>query len=296
MHDKCDTLIVALRNTMLWIRGSLYTSTCFYSCPHRYAPPNIGIPEFSSAYLYEYLSTAWNQWLPTSALQSVRQSGRYTLLLAPGFRVIVINNNLGYIYNFWILHDVEYLREHLQWLHDTLLQAEANREKVHILLHVPNGGPDSYRFWSREYNRIVNRFHHIITGQFCGHTHENEFNVFYDRQSSRFATNVIFNGGSLTPYSNVNPNYVVYYVDKQSLEVVDQQFYYMNLTEANLNPTRDPIWIPSYSFKNLWNLSDLSPKSINSLVERWNIDQLGSMRVSPKLFVYCDNSSKYLLL
>lgn len=104
-----------------------------------FAPRNIPIPEFSSAYLYNYLATAWSQWLPPSAIQTVREDGRYTFLLAPGFRVIVINNNLGYTYNFWVMHDPRDQREHLQWLHNTLLAAETNREKVHILLHIPNG-------------------------------------------------------------------------------------------------------------------------------------------------------------
>lgn len=225
------------------------------------------------------MSSAWSNWLPSSAIQTVREDGRYTFLLAPGFRIIVINNNLGYVYNFWVMHDPANQKQHLQWLHDTLLLAETNQEKVHILLHIPNGGVDSYRFWSRQYTRIVERFHHIITGQFCGHTHENEFNVFYDQQNVKFATNAVFNGGSLTPYSYFNPNYAVYYVDKATLEVVDQEVYFLNLTGSNLNPGNEPQWSYSYSFRSFWNVPDMSPKSMNSLVERLLVDSNALKRV-----------------
>lgn len=246
----------------------------------RFAPKDLQEEEFSIDYLYNYLAVTWSHWLPLKSLKTVRDAGHYTFLLAPGFRIVVINNNLGYVYNFWILYGTDNLKEHLQWLHDTLLEAEENEEKVHILLHLPNGGGDSYQFWSREYSRIIDRFHHIITGQFCGHTHNNEFQVFYDRKDAKYATNVAFNGGSLTPFSYVNPNYIVYYVDKTSFEVVDQDFYFVNLTNANLHPYRDPQWNYLYSFKDFWGLPDLSPKSMNSLLERWTKDQTGLTRVS----------------
>lgn len=181
------------------------------------------------------------------------------------------------------MHDPAMQRQHLQWLHDTLLQAETNREKVHILLHIPNGGVDSYRFWSQQYARIVDRFHHIITGQFCGHTHENEFNVFYDQQNANFATNVVFNGGSLTPYAYFNPNYVVYYVDKTSFEVIDQEVYFLNLTSSNSGTSNEIQWSYQYSFKSLWGLPDLSPRSMNSLVERLVVDPIASKKVSRHL-------------
>jgi sphingomyelin phosphodiesterase len=53
----------------------------------------------------------------------------------------------------------------LQWLADTLLQAEKNGEKVHILGHITSD--QCFRTWSREFRRIVNRLvnKHDITGK-----------------------------------------------------------------------------------------------------------------------------------
>lgn len=53
----------------------------------------------------------------------------------------------------------------LQWLVDTLAEAEKNGEAVHILSHVPPGSLECWHPWSSEFNRIVRRyllFHLII--------------------------------------------------------------------------------------------------------------------------------------
>lgn len=47
-----------------------------------------------------------------------------------------------------------------------------------------------------------------------GHSHRDEFNVFYANANINFAVNYAWNGGATTTYSNVNPNYILYYVDR----------------------------------------------------------------------------------
>uniref|UniRef100_A0A336LTD4 Sphingomyelin phosphodiesterase n=1 Tax=Culicoides sonorensis TaxID=179676 RepID=A0A336LTD4_CULSO len=232
-----------------------------------YAPSFITEAELSTQWLYDYTADAWFTWLPSESLETVKKGGYYTTLIAPNYRLIVLNNNECYVDNFWMLAGSNQLKDQLQWLHDTLLRAEANNEKVHIMRHIPSGS-SCFRYWDREYNRIINRFYHIISAQFEGHTHKNEIELFYDTENVKHALNVAFNGGSLTTYTNLNPNFMVFYVDKQSLEVIDFESYMFNLTEANLHPYQNPHWFKSYSFKKTWNLPDLSPESMNGLVER----------------------------
>lgn len=181
----------------------------------RFAPSTIQRPSISTQWLYDYSANAWNSWLPASALQTVRRGGYYTVSPIPGFRVIAINNNDCYTFNFWILYSRDEVAEQLQWLHDTLLAAERAGEKVHILAHVPSGEGSCYKPWSREYRRVIDRFHMTISAQFNGHTHLDEFNVFYSSSDARHAVNVAWNGGGTTPYHWVNPNYIMYYVDRQ---------------------------------------------------------------------------------
>lgn len=102
----------------------------------------------------------------------------------------------------------------LQWVHNTLLSAEQNNERVHILAHIPTGGGSCFQFWSRQYRRIIDRFHNIIGAQFNGHSHRDEFEINYDVATGQHAVNVAWNAGSATAYTSVNPNYRLYYVDR----------------------------------------------------------------------------------
>lgn len=68
----------------------------------------------------------------------------------------------------------------LQWLIYELQTAEFSGEKVHIIGHIPPGHSDCLKIWSRNYYAIVNRYEATITAQFFGHTHFDEFEVFYD--------------------------------------------------------------------------------------------------------------------
>jgi hypothetical protein len=60
------------------------------------------------------------------------------------------------------------------------------------------------------------RFANTITGQFNGHTHEDEFHVYYSQKHPRRAVGAAFNGASVTPFVNVNPSFKYYYVDPET--------------------------------------------------------------------------------
>jgi sphingomyelin phosphodiesterase len=169
----------------------------------------------STQWLYDRLAIEWQQWLPGAAQQStIRRGGHYTVLAQPGFRIIAMNNMDCYNFNFWLLYTRNEAVFHLQWLHDTLLAAERANERVHLIYHIPSGGGSCFKWWSREFRRIVDRFHRIISGQFTGHSHRDEFNIFYASGNHNFAINYNWNGGATTTFSNVNPNYAVYFVDR----------------------------------------------------------------------------------
>ncbi|CAO1438478.1 unnamed protein product [Diamesa hyperborea] len=233
-----------------------------------FAPSTIQRTTISTQWLYDYSANAWNSWLPASALQTVRRGGYYTVSPFPGFRVIAINNNDCYTFNFWILYSRDEIAEQLQWLHDTLLAAERAGEKVHILAHVPSGEGSCYKPWSREYRRVIDRFHMTISAQFNGHTHLDEFNVFYSSSDARHAVNVAWNGGGTTPYHWVNPNYIMYYVDRQIYEVINVESWIYNLTEANADDSKSPNWFKQFSLKESFELDDLSPATMTKFVDQ----------------------------
>ncbi|XP_055585560.1 sphingomyelin phosphodiesterase-like [Uranotaenia lowii] len=234
-----------------------------------FAPSEVRQLEFSMDWLYRYSADVWANWLPRSTQTTITMGGFYTVLVKPGFRIIGLNNQDCYTFNWWILWRPEYLSRQMQWLHDVLLQAERNGEKVHILAHIPYSSSGSmFQTCQREFRRIVERFYDTISGQFNGHTHRDEFNVFYSRENPDLAINVAWNGGSTTTFSFVNPNYVVYYVDPETYQVTDYDSYYYNLTEANLYPDRPPVWTKLYSFAEEFGIRNLSPASVDQVVRR----------------------------
>lgn len=57
------------------------------------------------------------------------------------------------------------------------------------------------------------RYESTITSQFFGHTHADEFEVFYDTQDLGRAVSIAYIGPSVTPYNDLNPGYRIYYID-----------------------------------------------------------------------------------
>lgn len=87
-------------------------------------------------------ATIWQNhgWINAAAANTVRAGGYYTVLVRPGFRLVVLNNNDCYIYNWWVMYSRTEIAGQLQWFHNTLLAAEQSNERVHVLAHIPTGG------------------------------------------------------------------------------------------------------------------------------------------------------------
>nr|CAD7259209.1 unnamed protein product [Timema shepardi] len=229
---------------------------------NQYAPLYVD-DDVSSKWLYELVAELWSPYITDEAKQTILQGGFYTLLLQPGFRVIILNNVVGYKSNFWMALGSEDPYGQLKWLAETLLQAEQDGEKVHLLYHIQM--QSCLPTWSREYHKIIDRFENTITAQFNGHTHTDEFQVFHSVSDLTRANSVLFNGESGTANANVNPNYRIYTVDPNSLYVLDAETWIYNLTDANLSPKINPKWFLEYSMREAFGVSTLLPQALSSL-------------------------------
>jgi sphingomyelin phosphodiesterase len=89
----------------------------------------------------KYSANTWSRhgWISGNEVNTVRAAGYYTTLIRPGFRLIALNNNDCYIYNWWVMYSRTEIQATMQWLHDTLLAAERANERVHIIKHIPSG-------------------------------------------------------------------------------------------------------------------------------------------------------------
>uniref|UniRef100_A0A9J2P5J3 Sphingomyelin phosphodiesterase n=1 Tax=Ascaris lumbricoides TaxID=6252 RepID=A0A9J2P5J3_ASCLU len=232
------------------------------------------IPEkFQPRWLYNQLKESQRRWISQEALQTIAYRGSFTVQLFEGLRLISLNTGYCETTNFWL-----YLNETdpdgtLSWLVGELYQAENEKQYVHILSHIPPGNSECLEGWASNYYKIVNRFSNTIKAQFFGHIHIDSFTVFYEdmNDDASMPTNVLFSSPSVTTFSGLNPAYRTYEIEAGlQYRVIDYTTYFLNLSKANLE--RDPEWELLYSAKAEYNLPDLSPSSINQLIDRIDLE------------------------
>ncbi|KAK7063315.1 Sphingomyelin phosphodiesterase [Halocaridina rubra] len=214
--------------------------------------------ELSAEWLYEAMVDQWSRIVPGMDNATVLYGGFYSVLLKPAFRIISINSMFGYSSNLWLIENSTDVAFELQWLESELGKAEDAGELVHLLGHVPAGLIETERTWSREYNRIVQRYENIIRGQFFGHTHFDEYEVFLEGDRP---IGVAYIAPSQTPWYDYNPSYRIYVIDGDRPDttrlVLDHTTYTMNLTEAHeTNVTR---WFELYNAKRDYGMASLTP-------------------------------------
>uniref|UniRef100_A0A3Q2YCR2 Sphingomyelin phosphodiesterase 1 n=1 Tax=Hippocampus comes TaxID=109280 RepID=A0A3Q2YCR2_HIPCM len=197
-----------------------------------------------------------------------RYGGFYTTEIHPGLRLVSLNMNFCARENFWLMVNSTDPASQLQWLVHVLQASEDKGEKVHIIGHIPPSM--CLGSWSWNYYHIVNRYESTITGQFFGHTHFDEFQMFYDGETVTRPLGVAFISPSVTTYINLNPGYRVYYVDGNyhgsSRLVLDHETYILNLTEANRKHQEHPKWTLLYRATEAYGLSSIFPSDLDGLI------------------------------
>ena len=241
-------------------------------------PPNdIDFGPHDPQWLYIGLADVFQNWYPEEQLQQIRENGTYSIKLQPGFRIVSINSPMCLTYNFFIWMDWSDPGGMLKWLSEQLLEAEQAGDKVHILSHAPPGNIDCLGAWGREYSKIINRFESTVVGQFYGHTHNDEFQIFYDTETNKRASNIAYVTPSVTTHENLNPSYRIYTIDsgheKATYRVLDSETYVFNLTAANIaGEDKSPNWYRLVSVKEDLDVNPLYPASWDDLVRRMVID------------------------
>nr|XP_026496862.1 sphingomyelin phosphodiesterase-like [Vanessa tameamea]XP_026496863.1 sphingomyelin phosphodiesterase-like [Vanessa tameamea] len=231
---------------------------------NQFAPSSVKLDKINTTWLYESLARKWDFYLTDDAKVTVREHGGFSMLIRPGLRVISINNNIPYKSNWWVVYDPLESKKHLEWLVRELHKAESAGESVHILAHIPPGVHDLIYTWTREYNKVVTRFSSTIKGQFTGHTHSDEYKIFYSTEDGS-PINMAWGAGSTTAYTFYNVNYKIATFNTTTFEPSNIVNYVYNLTEANLTPHRRPHWFQLYDMKNTFAINDLSAATMNDL-------------------------------
>jgi len=242
------------------------------SAPVNSFPPPYVTGKDSISWLYSAMADTWintAKWLPENTRADLMQGGFYTTLIQPGLRVVSLNMNFCNSDNWWLQINETDPAGELQWLMKVLQKAEDMKEKVHVIGHIPPGS--CAKTWTANYYRIVDRYESTIVAQFFGHTHKDSFELFYDEKTLTRPTNIVYIGGSVTTYSQINPSYRMYTVDGNyngtSWVVLDHSTHILNITDANL--TDKPIWLPEYTAKTAYNMTSLLPGDWEHVVQQF---------------------------
>ncbi|RWS30121.1 Sphingomyelin phosphodiesterase-like protein [Leptotrombidium deliense] len=271
---------------------------------HESTPVNSFPPSFikgndSIDWLYSDLQKIWLQWLPNSTISTINKGAYYSVKVKPGLKLISMNMNYCNNQNWWLLLNTSDPTGELEWLVNELQASELLNESVHIIGHIPPGVNDCLQVWSKNYYQIINRYENTVVAQFFGHTHHDEFEIFYDESNVTYhsivprATNLVYITPSVTTFNYVNPAYRIYTVDdtEQSPHLVlDHVTYFVNLTEANQNPKKPLYWKPSYSALKGLGLQSMEPQEWHDLVIRMITDD----KLFQKFYKYYYNRSDYI--
>ncbi|KAI4124240.1 MAG: hypothetical protein LQ338_004919 [Usnochroma carphineum] len=208
---------------------------------------------------YDHVAGLWqhNDWINSTVADEARlHYGAYSVKNQYGLRVITLNTDFWYRSNFLNYYnmtnpDVSGMQA---FLIQELQRAEDSGERVWILGHVLTGwdGTNGLPNPTDLFCQIVDRYSpHVIANIFFGHTHEDEFMIFYKnngtRNSSADALTTAWIGPSVTPLTNLNSGFRVYEVDTATFDVYEAYTWYANVSSFQ---TLDPrVTGPAFQFE-----------------------------------------------
>ena len=196
--------------------------------------------------LLEGLAEIFRPYLDANAYETFRKYGYYTLLVKNNLRIVSLNCLLCDSYNFNLLYDSSQPRQMFKWLENVLSEAEKNGEIVHIMDHIPIANSHHTIECSSRLKILMDRYQNIIRGYFSGHSHSEYLVMVHEYYNPEKATQINYICSGLTTYSEYQPSFRMYLIDKKELYVQDFIQYRMNLNESN--EKRTPIWfIPYYA-------------------------------------------------
>jgi sphingomyelin phosphodiesterase len=181
--------------------------------------------------------------------------GGYSISPRKGLRVLCINTDFWYkgnVFNYINTTNPD-TSGTLRFLTDELELAHRRHERVWIVGHVLTGwdGSNPLANPTNLFYQIVDHYSpNTIAHIFFGHTHEDQFNVFYSHNATLrqtpYAKAVSFMSPSITPGSNVNSALRIYEVDPETYSVQDYLQYYTQVADF---PTLEtgPVWRHLYS-------------------------------------------------
>ncbi|KAN0117949.1 Metallo-dependent phosphatase-like protein [Russula decolorans] len=249
---------------------------------------------------YDHVSGLWNveQWLPQTSLAQARAHyAAYSVQRTDGLRVISLNTDMckrhcvpsDNLFNFINLTHPD-VSGMLRFLTDELQDAEDKGERVWIIGHVLSGWDGSNALETQSNLCGVDRFSpHVIANIFFGHTHEDQFSIFYANNatniSAQTALTTSWIGPSITPLTNLNSGFRVYEVDSATFDILDAHTWW---SDVHAFPSLDaqtnfgPAYLYEYSSRDAYG-SGINWGSNDPLNATWWHHVTEQMEANPSL-------------
>lgn len=145
------------------------------------------------------------------------------------------------------------------WMIEELQKAEDACERVWIIGHVLSGwdGKNPLPNPSDLFYQIVDRYSpHVIANIFFGHTHEDQFMVYYANNGTvQDADNALTTGWimpSITPLENLNSGFRLYEVDTGDFNVYEAYTFYSNVSDYPALKNTGPTFEIEYSTRDTY--------------------------------------------
>lgn len=177
-------------------------------------------------------------------LKQLREKGFYSIV-DPRYnlRILSINSQAGSTQNMFLNLNPTDPFDMLDWMFKELKLTEDLNQTAYIIGHIPVG--DQLYGWGKRYNLVVERFSHIIRGQFYGHTHHDHFEVQHGERNKSEVIGVQHIGPSQSYYDKRVPGFKVYKIDVDTNHVLNYDLYHM----IHEKSTRDDLYIEkAYDF------------------------------------------------
>jgi hypothetical protein len=145
------------------------------------------------------------------------------------------------------------------WMISELQAAEDAGERVWILAHVLSGwdGSNPLPNPTDLFYQIVDRYSpHVIANIFFGHTHEDQFMVYYANngtvQSANTALSTGWIGPSVTPLTNLNSGFRLYEVDTGDFNIYEAYTFWSNVSAYPSLASSGPTYAFEYSTRDTY--------------------------------------------
>ena len=208
---------------------------------------------------YDHISSLWQLegWLKNSTTEEAKAHyAAYSVKTEIGLRIITLNTDFWYKQNYWNFINTTNpdVSGGIYFLINELQAAEDANERVWILGHVLSGwdGSNPLPNPSDLFYQIVERYSpHVIANVFFGHTHEDQFTVFYSQngtvQTSDSALSTAWIAPSIVPLTNLNSGYRMYEIDTGSFDIYEAYTFYADVSEFSELTTTGPTFEFEYS-------------------------------------------------